>query len=106
MQLRLFSAEDVRRALPMVEAIAAVKAGYVQLSAGRAQIPLRAHLGVGEGDSTLVMPFYAPDEGGALGLKVVSIFDSNPPRGLPLIHALVLVLDMACLLYTSPSPRD
>ena len=37
--------------------------------------------------------FYAPDEGGALGLKVVSIFDSNPPRGLPLIHALVLVLD-------------
>ena len=95
MQLRLFSADDVRRALPMAEAIAAVKAGYVQLSAGRAQIPLRAHLGVGEGDSTLVMPFYAPDEGGALGLKVVSIFDSNPPRGLPLIHALVLVLDMA-----------
>ena len=34
MQLRLFSADDVRRALPMAEAIAAVKAGYVQLSPG------------------------------------------------------------------------
>ena len=93
MKLRLFSADDVRRALPMAEAIAAVKAGYVQLSAGRAQAPLRAHLSVGDGDSTLVMPFYAPDAGGALGLKVVSIFDSNPPRGLPLINALVLALN-------------
>ena len=95
MQLRLFSAADVRRALPMAEAIAAVKAGYVQLSAGRAQVPLRVHLSVGDGDSTLIMPFYAPDDGGALGLKVVSVFDSNPPRGLPLIHALVLVVDAA-----------
>ena len=95
MQLRLFSAADVRRALPMTEAIAAVKAGYIQLSAGRAQVPLRVHLGIGDGDSTLVMPFYAPDDGGALGLKVVSVFDSNPARGLPLIHALVLVVDAA-----------
>ena len=93
MELRLFSADDVRRALPMAEAIAAVKAGYVQLSAGRAQAPLRVHLSVGDGDSTLVMPFYAPDAGGALGLKVVSVFDSNPPRGLPLINALVLALN-------------
>ena len=93
MQLRLFSADDVRRALPMAEAIAAVKAGYVQLSAGRAQAPLRTHLSVGADDSTLVMPFFAPDEGGALGLKLVSVFNSNPPRDLPLIHALVLVLD-------------
>jgi ornithine cyclodeaminase/alanine dehydrogenase-like protein (mu-crystallin family) len=38
------------------------------------------------------MPFYAPD-GGALGLKVVSVFNSNPSRSLPLIHALVLVVD-------------
>ena len=93
MQFRLFSADDVGRALPMAEAIAAVKAGYVQLSAGRAQVPLRTHLSIGDDDSTLVMPFYAPDEGGALGLKVVSVFASNPPRGLPLIHALVLVVD-------------
>lgn len=93
MELRLFSATDVRRALPMGQAIAAVKSAYVQLSSGRAQAPLRAHLSVASGDSTLVMPFFVPGEGGALGLKVVSVFNSNPPRGRPLIHAMVLALD-------------
>ena len=99
MELRLFSAADVDRALPMAQAIAAVKAAYVQLSAGRAQAPLRTHLAVAEGDSTLVMPFYVPaagaGEAGALGLKLVSVFSSNPPAGRPLIHALVLALDAA-----------
>jgi ornithine cyclodeaminase len=95
MELRLFSADDVRRALPMSEAIAAVKAGYVQLSAGRAQVPLRTSLPVSEQDVTLVMPFFAPDDEGALGLKLVSVFNSNVPRGLPLIHSLVLAVDPA-----------
>lgn len=94
MELRLFSAADVRQALPMAEAITGMKAGYAQLSAGQAQAPLRSHLTVTDQDSTLIMPFYAPD-GGALGLKIVSIFNSNPPRGYPLIHAMVLVVDTA-----------
>lgn len=94
MELRLYSAADVRRALPMAEAIAAMKAAYAELSAGRVQIPLRTHLAVAEGDSTLVMPFCAPDHG-AVGLKLVSVFNSNPARGLPLIHALVLAVDAA-----------
>ena len=95
MQLKLYSAADVRRALPMAEAIAAVKAGYVQLSAGRAKAPLRTHLAVRPDDATLIMPFYAPDDEGALGLKLVSVFNSNVPRGLPLIHSLVLAVDPA-----------
>ncbi len=77
----------------MAQAIAAVRAAYIQLSAGRAQAPLRTHLSIADGDSTLVMPFYVPDDGGALGLKLVSVFNSNPSRGRPLIHALVLALD-------------
>ena len=95
MQLRLYSADDVRRALPMADAIDAVKAGYVQLSSGRAQAPLRTHLAVRPDDATLIMPFYAPDDEGALGLKLVSVFNSNVPRGLPLIHSLVLAVDPA-----------
>jgi ornithine cyclodeaminase len=98
MKLRLFSAEDVRRALPMAEAIAAIKAGYVQLSAGRVQAPLRTSLTLSAGDVTLVMPFYAAPEAGAdgaLGLKLVSVFGDNPARGLPLIHSLVLAVDPA-----------
>jgi ornithine cyclodeaminase/alanine dehydrogenase-like protein (mu-crystallin family) len=92
MEIRLFSAADVRQALPMAEAIEAMKTGYAQLSAGKARAPLRTHLSVTEQDSTLIMPFYAPD-GGALGLKVVSVFNSNISRSLPLIHSLVLVVD-------------
>ncbi len=95
MQLRLYSADDVRHALPMADAIDAVKAGYVQLSAGRAQAPLRTHLAVRPDDATLIMPFYAPDDEGALGLKLVSVFNSNVPRGLPLIHSVVLAVDTA-----------
>ncbi len=92
MDLRLFSADDVVRALPMAEAIEGMKAAYAQLSAGKAVLPLRAHIPVTAEDTTLVMPAYLP-ESEALGLKVVSVFGSNPPRGLKLINAVVIVLD-------------
>ena len=96
MELRLFSAADVRRALPMAEAIEGVKVGYVQLSAGRVQAPLRTPLSVSPDDVTLIMPFFVPPAGdvdGALGLKLVSVFNSNVPRGLPLIHSVVMAVD-------------
>jgi ornithine cyclodeaminase len=79
----------------MAEAIEGVKAGYAHLSAGRVQAPLRTPLNVSPDDVTLIMPFYAPDNGGALGLKLVSVFNSNVPRGLPLIHSIVMAVDPA-----------
>ncbi len=96
MKLHLFSAADVDRALPMAEAIAAVKSAYVQLSAGRVQAPLRTALDVSPSDVTLVMPFYEASTngaGGSLGLKLVSVFESNVAHGRPLIHSLVLAVD-------------
>ena len=98
MKLHLYSAADVHRALPMAEAIIAVKDAYIQLSAGRVLAPLRTALDVSPTDVTLVMPFYqapANGAGGALGLKLVSVFESNVPRGLPLIHSVVLAVDTA-----------
>ncbi|MBP9501852.1 MAG: hypothetical protein KBF17_06825 [Candidatus Promineofilum sp.] len=95
MKLRLYSAADVNRALPMAEAIEGVKAGYVQLSAGRAQVPLRIPLDVSPDNVTLIMPFFTPDGGGALGLKLVSVFGDNVARGLPLIQSVVLAIDPA-----------
>lgn len=94
MDLRLFSAADVRAALPMSEAIAAMKQAFAQLSDGRALAPLRTHLGVGPDDATLVMPAYVPGNN-ALAVKIVSVFGSNTARDLPLIHALVLAIDDA-----------
>lgn len=93
MNFHIFTADDVDRALPMAEAIEGMKAGYVQLSAGRTQIPLRTPLNVSSDDVTLIMPFLAPDDGGALGLKLVSVFNSNVAQGLPLIHSVVLAVD-------------
>ena len=93
MELRFYSAEDVQRALPMAEAIEGMKAGFAQLSAGRATIPLRVAIPVTEQDTTLIMPYHVPDDGGSLGLKLVSVFNSNVPRGIPLINSLVLALD-------------
>lgn len=97
MKLQLYSAADVDRALPMAEAIEGVKIGYVQLSAGRVQSPLRTPLNVSPDDVTLIMPFYAPPaaeaDSGALGLKLVSVFGSNTGRGLPLIHSIVMAVD-------------
>ncbi|MBW7958374.1 MAG: ornithine cyclodeaminase family protein [Candidatus Promineofilum sp.] len=95
MTFRIYTADDVQRALPMAEAIEGVKAGYAQLSAGRAQIPLRVPLNVSSDDVTLIMPFLVPDDGGALGLKLVSVFNSNIAQGLPLIHSVVLAVDPA-----------
>jgi ornithine cyclodeaminase/alanine dehydrogenase-like protein (mu-crystallin family) len=77
----------------MAEAVEAMKAAFAQLSLGRANVPLRtpvevpAHNGV-----TLFMPAYLADDD-QMAVKIVSVFNDNPARGLPLIHALVIVVD-------------
>ena len=97
MKLRILSGEDVRRALPMRPAIEAMKGAFAQLSAGRADVPLRTALEVGRHNGvTLFMPGYlaASDyNDDQMAIKIVSVFNDNPAKGLPLIHALVVVVD-------------
>jgi len=93
MKLRFLSAADVRHSVSMADAIAAVKEAYMQLSAGAALLPLRTPIAVEkQGAVTLFMPAYL-SASDALGAKIVSVFPSNPSRGLPTIHALVIVVD-------------
>jgi ornithine cyclodeaminase len=91
----ILNAAEVRQALPMQEAIQAMKAAYAALSNGQAVLPLRTHLTVPPHEAvTLFMPVFLKDiHGEALAVKVVSLFPHNLPRGLPLIHAVVLVLE-------------
>ena len=92
MRLPFFTAEDIRRALPMREAIEAMRAAFIAFSEGRAHIPQRLSISIPEQEGiTLVMPGYVPPD--ALGLKVVSVFPRNPARGLPTLSALVVMLD-------------
>lgn len=95
MQLRVLNADELRKALPMREAIAAMKVAYGELSAGRAKLPLRSRIEIPEAAGvTLIMPALLP-ETGDFALKVVSVFGENRLRGLPTLHALVVALDPA-----------
>lgn len=93
--LRFLSAADVRRALPMTQAIAVMKAAFRELSEHRAIVPLRTHVPMPEhqGD-VLVMPAYSPDTA-RFGLKVITLFENNPALNLPFIQAMVMVFDTA-----------
>jgi alanine dehydrogenase len=90
----ILTREDVRRALPMAAAMDAVERAFAQLSAGRAEVPLRPHVAVPEADGLLlVMPAYLA-ESGALAVKALTLFPHNAERhALPAIAALVTLFD-------------
>jgi ornithine cyclodeaminase/alanine dehydrogenase-like protein (mu-crystallin family) len=87
------SREDLKSLVPMRQAVELMKDAFRELSAGRAQAPLRSVLDVNDDPSALLMmPGYVPANA-ALGFKMVSFFGANPQRGLPTIHALVCLID-------------
>jgi alanine dehydrogenase len=93
--LRFLSKSDIARALPMAEAIQCMKDAFAQVSLGQAVMPPRQHLAIPEHQANvLFMPSYLP-QGGHLGLKLITLCDGNPGRGLPRIQALVLLFDAA-----------
>ena len=93
MRLRVLSAQDTRRALPMREMVEATKLAFGQLSAGNAVVPLRSRIDVAERSGvSLFMPALL-SETDEMALKVVSVFPENLQRKLPTIHALVVALD-------------
>lgn len=91
--MRCLNAADVARALPMREAIEAMKRAFAELSAGAAVLPHRVVMDLPEVRGTaLFMPSYLPSVE-CIGLKAITLFADNPQRGLPRIQALVCVLD-------------
>jgi ornithine cyclodeaminase len=91
MQTRILSAADVRACIDMPAAIEAMRTAFAALSDGSAKVPLRLALETTHGVS-LFMPAWL-SRSGATGAKVVSVNPGNVARGLPAIHATVLVLD-------------
>ena len=91
----ILTADEVRKALPMGEAIEAMKKAYASLSGGTAQVPLRTRLPLpGSEALSLFMPAYVrSQDGNALAIKIVSLFPTNPARGLAYIQAAVLAFD-------------
>jgi ornithine cyclodeaminase/alanine dehydrogenase-like protein (mu-crystallin family) len=95
MSIRVFSASEVRKALPMKEAIRAMKEVYRDLSSGSVFVPPRTRLNIAAHDAdALVMPSYSPLLN-RLGVKIITLHPENPTRGLPFIQALMMLLDAA-----------
>jgi alanine dehydrogenase len=93
--MRILSRADVQRALSMQDAIAIVRDAFAQLSNGQATVPLRVAVPIQKHDGvTLFMPAHLHISD-ALAVKIVSVHNQNPAKGLPLIHALVVVIDAA-----------
>lgn len=91
--IRYLTADEVKQCITMSEAITVVRGAFEQLSAGSAAAPLRTRIDIdSHAGKVLFMPAYLPDTS-ALGVKVVTLFSGNPAKGLPLIDALVVVID-------------
>jgi ornithine cyclodeaminase len=89
----LISESDVRALLTMDDLIHAMRAALAEFSSGRVQQPLRTVLEVGEQHAFFgVMPAFLP-KSGALGTKLVTVFGTNPARGLPSHLATIVLLD-------------
>lgn len=88
----LLRAADLSRACPMAEAITAVRLGFIELSAGRAVVPVRTSVPLAGSAVALAMPA-ALAGGRHFSVKVVAVAPGNAARGLPLVPATVLLGD-------------
>lgn len=87
----ILSASDLRKALPMPEAIEAAEAAYSVYSRGESTTPLRTPVSAERG-TTLVMPGHVGAYG-VTGIKVVSVYPENPGRQLPAVLGAMLLVD-------------
>lgn len=86
MRLPVIDAEDIRRALPMADAVDALETAF---RGSLPDAPLRSHVETGAG-TLLLMPS-AGDAG--VGVKLVTLSPGNEDRGLPFIHAVYVLFD-------------
>jgi len=91
----ILNSKEVQEALPMDQCIEAMKIAFSAFSSGQVKMPLRTRLSNNANDGvSLLMPALLQNaEEAALAVKIISVFNKNPAKGLPLIYAAVIVLD-------------
>ena len=91
--LLYLSAEDIRTALPMSEAIEAMRDAFAQLANEQVTLPVRECIRAsGWNGVNLVMPCHST-AADMFSLKTVTVFNDNPGRGLPRIQGLLILTD-------------
>jgi ornithine cyclodeaminase/alanine dehydrogenase-like protein (mu-crystallin family) len=91
--LLYLSAAEVRRALPMSDAIDAMRVAFLRLDEGHVTMPPRGRMDIPEHDGTLLLMPCQERQSGQMSVKLVSLFTNNRERDLPLIHATVILSD-------------
>jgi ornithine cyclodeaminase/alanine dehydrogenase-like protein (mu-crystallin family) len=89
----VLDAASLRAALPMPEAIAAVREGLAAAAREPVPAPQRLHLDLPAG-TVLVMAAALP-AAGVVAVKSIGVFPGNPGRGWPTSAALVILQDAA-----------
>lgn len=91
MNVRILSEEQVRALIELPELLDALARGFVSLSAGAVVAPGRNQLERPEAGFLLCMPGHAP--GSDMAVKVVTVYEGNPDRGLPVHLATIGLYD-------------
>jgi alanine dehydrogenase len=86
----VLSNRDIAQMLPMATAIEIVEKAMIAVSAGKANLPLRSIVDVGEPNRMGIMPGAMTDPA-CYGVKLVSLFPDNPAHGLS-SHSGAMVL--------------
>ena len=101
----ILSEQDLKSILLVPDVIDAVERGFRALGLGEVRVPARLHLDLAEAGGVLLeMPAYAQTLGaarnpaasfarGALGTKIVSVFNRNFERGIDSVQSVYLLLD-------------
>ena len=92
-RFRLLTEEQVHSLLPMADLVPAMESALAHYSAGTVQQPVRTVLTVGPSKAFFgVMPVHVPTPG-AMGAKLVTVYEGNHQKGLPSHLATILLLD-------------
>lgn len=92
----VLSRDDLRAVLDPPSLVDALAASIRAHAAGRARVPPRTVLPVGEDGLLFLMPAVLEGEGaGALGTKLVTYYGGNRARGHPTLYASYVLLDGA-----------
>ncbi len=92
-KIRVLSGQELSKVLTMKDCINAMKDAFSALWKGEVEVPLRTGIDmVPDNGGALFMPVYLSNIS-RVGIKTVMINKDNPGKGLPFIHAMVMLFD-------------
>ncbi|NOT77059.1 MAG: ornithine cyclodeaminase [Cyclobacteriaceae bacterium] len=91
--MKQISTADIQKKISMRQAIDLMKEAFSQLSLGNAVAPVRTVMNSSDDSGrVLFMPSYS-SAFGLFGLKMVSVFDHNTSKKLPVIQGHMMIMD-------------